>query len=361
MDKHTILVTSSIKPTPGGGVGNVEYQLIESLKKLGYKVDEFFPKLPSMFLTDLLFGIFLQDPYTNYVVNSHTNISWWDKDAIRVFHGCTAKGEEVANSEGDRVLKKGLYFTINKWMEKSCVNNNYCIAVSQYVADALVKYYGADPKKVAVVHNGVDTDKFYPCKTCGIELREENHIPKNAFVVSWVGGFEFNKGIYYLKEVIDKCAENKNIYFIVRNSTRVEIPEEHKWLMHTPHVIYSSHGGEMAEFYNTSDLFLHTATYDPMPLSVLEAMSCTKPVICANSGGHAEVVQTGLNGYVVDDYKDTKTMAETIIWLSKNKKVVKELGRFARKRILKSFTAAKMVDEYIKVFKKFTKMREQDV
>lgn len=357
-EKPTILITSSIKPKLGGGVPNVEYYLIEELRERGYKVDEFFPKLPSMFLTDLLFGVFLQDPYKNYIVNSHSNITWADKGAIRMFHGCTALGEEIANQEGDRVLKKGLYFNINKWMEQSCVNQNYCLCVSQYVADALIKYYHAAPEKVAVVHNGVDANKFYPCKTCQWEGREELGIPKNAFVVASVGTFEFNKGFHYLKEVIDQCAENKNIYFIIKSSIKdAEVPEKFRWILNTPRVKFLNHGGEMNEFYNMADVFLSNSPYEPMSLAILEAMSCAKPVIAPNSGGHAEVIQDGVSGFIAQDYHNTLEMAVYIKLLALHPKIFKYMGREARKRILSGFTIKHMVDGYISEYKKFDEMR----
>jgi len=350
----TILVTSSIAPKPGGGVPNVEYYLIEGLKKRGYKVDEFFPKLPSMFLTDFLFGVFLQDPYRNYIVNSHTNITWCDKNAIKMFHGCTALGEEIANKEGDNVQKKGLYFTINKIMEQSCVNWNYSLAVSQYVADALIKYYHADPNKVMVVHNGVDTDKFYPCKTCQWEGREELGIPKEAFVIGSCGTFEFNKGFHYLKEVIDYCKDNENIYFLIKSSIKdAEIPEQYQWVLNTPRVQFLNHGGEMNEFYNTCDIFLSNATYEPMSLAILEAMSCQKPVIAPNSGGHNEVVEDGVSGFIAQDYHNTLEMAGYIKLLEGNKKMLEYMGIEARKRILSKFTIAHMIDGYIEAYKKF--------
>jgi glycosyltransferase involved in cell wall biosynthesis len=346
-----ILITSCIPAKEGGGVANVENQIIEGLKAHQIPVLTDFPYRRSMFITDFYDGLGLPNKIKDYdVINSHTNISWNTPGAVRVFHGCTAQGEEVSKQQQGKVLTGGLYFKINAFMEKLCAQKNKCIAVSNYTADGISRFYGVPRKDIFVIHNGVDTDKFYPCKTCQWEMREELGISKDAFVVGWVGGFDFNKGIYYLKQIIDDCKDNKNIVFVVRASVTSEIPEEYKWITNTPQVIFSPYGWDMSEFYNMCDLFLHTATYDPCPLSVIEAMSCGKPVICFKTGGHSEIVQTGLNGYVVTNYKDTRLVSNTINWLSKQPKLVKTLGRYARKRVLEKFTIKHMIDKYIEVF-----------
>jgi glycosyltransferase involved in cell wall biosynthesis len=346
-----ITITSSIAPKPGGGVPNVEYYLIAGLLNRGHRVIEYFPKTKSMFVTDLIKGLSLPK---NDIINSHSNISWNTPGAIKMFHGVTALGEEIGNTEGDRVLKKGLYFTVNKFMEAQCVKKNYCLAVSQYVADALIKYYGADPKKIMVVHNGVDTDKFYPCDTCKWENREELGIPKDAFVVGSCGTFEFNKGFHYLREVINYCSHNKNIYFLIKSNIKdAEIPEQYKWILNTPNVKFLNHGGEMNEFYNTCDIFLSNSPYEPMSLAILEAMSCAKPVIAPNSGGHIEAIENEKSGIIIDDYHNTPAMANMIEYLEKHKADCKKMGRAARKRILDKFTTDHMVNGYINAFKKF--------
>jgi len=185
-------------------------------------------------------------------------------------------------------------------------------------------------------------------------MRQENQIPDGAFVVTWTGHFEFNKGIYYLKKIIDECADNKNIWFVVRSSVKKEdIPDRYKWVLNTPNVKFLTHGLDMSEFYNMGDMHLMTSTYDPMPLTVLEAMSCEKMVVAPKSGGHSEVIQHNASGFLVDSYFDTYQMAGWIKLMEKNRKWCQRLGKNARKRVLDKFTYAHMTDNYINAYSYF--------
>jgi len=127
-----------------GGIPNVEYFLIQGLKERGHAVSQFFPFTKSMVLSDLRYGLSLPD-YD--IIHSHTNIGWNTRGAYRTFHGCTAQSADIAKIENKHVLKKGLYFKINAFMEKRCAKKNHCIAVSNYTADAISKYYGSPAKK----------------------------------------------------------------------------------------------------------------------------------------------------------------------------------------------------------------------
>jgi len=347
-----ILETSCVPPAVDGGIPNVEYFLIKGLEEKGHIINKYFPKIKSMFITDFLCGLFLNKG-NNDIVHCHTNIGWNSPTAFRTFHGCTAQGAEVAEQEGNNVLKKGIYFKINSFMENRSANTNKCIAVSDYTADAISKYYNVPRKEILTVHNGIDINKFYPCKDDKIKMRNEFKIPKNAFVVTWTGHFEFNKGIFYLKEIIDKCKENKNVYFVIRSSVKTEdIPEQYKWVLNTPQVKFLTHGLNMREFYNIGDVHLMTSTYDPMPLTVLEAMACGKAVIAPKSGGHAEVIQDGVSGFLVNDYHNTKIMANRVLVLEKNRDMCIIFSDNASKRILSKFTLDHMVQNYLDVYNK---------
>jgi len=212
-----------------------------------------------------------------------------------------------------------------------------------------------------VVHNGVDDDKFYPCKTCGWEMRQEHNIPDSAFVVTFVGGFEFNKGISYLKKIIEYMKDNKNIWFAVRSSLKgKDLPEGQKWLMNTDRVVYIPHGNDMPEFYNMGDVHLMTSTYDPMPLTCLEAMSCAKPIIVPNTGGHAEAVIHEKSGFIVQDYKNIYEYIKFIKMLQKDKKLRAKIGKGARKRILEKFTLNHMGQNTILAYMTILHMQHRD-
>jgi phosphatidylinositol alpha 1,6-mannosyltransferase len=46
-------------------------------------------------------------------------------------------------------------------------------------------------------------------------------------------------------------------------------------------------------------LYVHSATREPFGLTIVEAMASGLPVVCIDGGGNAELIENGVNGFVV--------------------------------------------------------------
>jgi glycosyltransferase involved in cell wall biosynthesis len=65
------------------------------------------------------------------------------------------------------------------------------------------------------------------------------------------------------------------------------------------------------------DIFVLTSLWEGLPVTLLEAMASSKPVIVTHTGGVAEVVSEGKNGFLVQP-KDMQAMSEKLILLLKD-------------------------------------------
>ena len=91
-------------------------------------------------------------------------------------------------------------YQLSSWVEREAVEHaEAVIAVSQAMArDVLAVYPGVDPARVRVVHNGIDTDEFFPDPgTAGLERQVVD--PSVPYVL-FVGRVTRQKGITYLLE-----------------------------------------------------------------------------------------------------------------------------------------------------------------
>lgn len=60
---------------------------------------------------------------------------------------------------------------------------------------------------------------------------------------------------------------------------------------------------QINSFYMNSDLFILNSTYDPSPLSIIEAIRTGNTVICSGAAGNAnDVIDSGGNGYTVNPH-----------------------------------------------------------
>ena len=83
----------------------------------------------------------------------------------------------------------------------------------------------------------------------------------------------------------------------------------------------------------------------------MECMAASKPVIASNVGGIPEIVEDGVNGYIVSPYNYKKT-AYCIMDLLNNPKKAKEMGLIGRKMIEKKFNMETSIKKLIKTYKR---------
>lgn len=95
--------------------------------------------------------------------------------------------------------------------------------------------------------------------------------------------------------------------------------------------------------YSACSLFVHGCAVETFGLSVLEAMSCSRPVIATRGGALPEVV--GEAGILVDPQSPV-SMRDAISGLLANQNRATELGTLARARAVEKFSVGSMVDSY---------------
>jgi glycosyltransferase involved in cell wall biosynthesis len=93
------------------------------------------------------------------------------------------------------------------------------------------------------------------------------------------------------------------------------------------------------------DLVLLTSYREGLPLTVIEAMACGRPVVVTDAGGTAELVDQGRTGYVVS-VGDWSAAADRAVALLGDRSVASDMGRAARERAVAEFSLERMVSDY---------------
>lgn len=92
---------------------------------------------------------------------------------------------------------------------------------------------------------------------------------------------------------------------------------------------------------------LHPINFsEPFGLSVVEAMACGTPVLAFNKGSMPEIIQNGVNGFIVSDIEEMSERLKDILKISREG---------CRKTVEAKFTQEKMVKKYIEVYKEIVK------
>jgi glycosyltransferase involved in cell wall biosynthesis len=100
---------------------------------------------------------------------------------------------------------------------------------------------------------------------------------------------------------------------------------------------------QMVDYYRAADLYLHTATADSFPTTVLEAMACGTPVVATAVGGIPEQIQTGVTG-VLTPPQAPDALAHAIQSLLADDDQRRRLGLAAAAHAQQYFGLARQVD-----------------
>jgi len=109
---------------------------------------------------------------------------------------------------------------------------------------------------------------------------------------------------------------------------------------------------EVNAFQRVSDIVIQKSIREGFGLTVTEALWKETPVIGGNVGGIKLQIEDGVNGFLVDNTDET---VEKILYLLKNPKIAKEMGKKGREKIKREFLLIHHVEKYLELFKILTR------
>jgi len=116
------------------------------------------------------------------------------------------------------------------------------------------------------------------------------------------------------------------------------------------------HTENIGRFYKGLHLYINTSIHEGIPMSILEAMSYGLPIIAPDVGGISEIIDDGVEGYLIDG-RNPNHFAERCIRLVENRQLRAKMCRAAREKVIKEFSMEHMGEEYYKLYLKIAENR----
>ena len=112
---------------------------------------------------------------------------------------------------------------------------------------------------------------------------------------------------------------------------------------------FVGHRTDVSSFYHNSDIFILSSRWEGFPISILEAMSCSLPIIAADVGGVSEAVVDSFNGYLFNP-GDYCRLAECILRLAQNRSLLMQYGKNSRHRLVANFSPDKLKQSLMSLY-----------
>lgn len=244
-------------------------------------------------------------------------------------------------------------------------NADAIVAVSHGMKDDILRCYPTvDPRKVTVIHNGIDLDRWKrPTGTAELEhassVIDRFEIDTNRPTVVFVGRITRQKGLPYFLRAVELLPEEAQVILCAGAPDTPEIMAEVQELIEglqqkrtgiIPITEMLPHA-DLTAVLAASDVFVTPSVYEPLGIVNLEAMAMELPVVGTATGGIPDVIVDGETGYLVpidqatdgtgrplDPDQFQQDLAERLTWLLNDPEKAKSMGKAGRKRVENHFT-----------------------
>ena len=213
-------------------------------------------------------------------------------------------------------------------------------------------------EKVEVIHNGVDLRAFDPERVSRGILRQEYGIPADALVAVLIGRIGKTKGQMILVKAAEEILRRQpSAFFLLVGvpSDQAYYAEMAKYLEQSPfreRILFTGLRHDIPQVLADADVLAHPSEWEGLPNVVLEAMSMGRPVIATDAGGTAEVVEDGVNGFLLPLPVPVGLLVEKMEFLFTHPEERRRMGLAGRARVEKEFDMPQSVQRYETLFYK---------
>ncbi len=286
---------------------------------------------------------------------------------IAKFYTCHSLSFEEFVSRND--TKNGLlnlpqYYLniyIRKLIEKRILNKSDKITVlSQFTKEKLLDIYKISPKKVSIIHGGVDLKKFEPSEN-KFKIRKALGISDNKIVIFTVRNLVNRMGIENLilafKNIVSSAPD---IYLVIGGDgpLRTDLINLANTLGLKDSIQFTGFIPEekLPSYYQMADLFvLPTRELEGFGLVTLEAMASGLPVLGTPVGGTKEIIGNFDSSFIfkgTDPYSIADLILENYNLIKQNPEKWNEISHRCRNFAERNYSWEKNIDALEDLFTK---------
>lgn len=214
------------------------------------------------------------------------------------------------------------------------------------VCDATVQNLSNAPlacrRNLTRIYNGA-----LPVRSC-----ESTFLSKKGFTLVHVGRLAQIKNQHMLLDsfaIAKHALSDLSLWIVGDGVLRSELEHHANNLSLGDSVTFFGEQTDVSPFLSAADAFIMCSKSEGLPVSLLEAMSAGLPAIVTEVGGMAEIVSMSGAG-VIAPTTGPGALAEAIVALAQDKKLLSQCGKAARDSFERQFSISAMLDQYMRLY-----------
>jgi glycosyltransferase involved in cell wall biosynthesis len=214
------------------------------------------------------------------------------------------------------------------------------VAISNAARDALVTQARVGAGKIAVIHQGVDPDRFHP-SVDGSAVRRELGIPDGAPVVGMLSAYRAVRDFPTFLDAAELLArERPDVHFLLAGENTERVLDDHGGRVALAGRLFCPGvRTDVPEVLAAMDVVVSCALLEGLAGSLREALALAKPVVATSVGGNPEIVRDGDTGLLVEPRAPAE-LASAVGSLLDDRELGARLGARGRELVLDEYTRA---------------------
>lgn len=216
---------------------------------------------------------------------------------------------------------------------------DHIITVSEFGKSQALKALIATSSKITAIQNGMPD--------IAITSKPAYQGPVRLMMVARIGWPKDHDG---LLKALSLCRDLNWTLSFVGGGTDTKLKSHAQRLGLSERVHFLGQRGDVSTLlHQNCDIFILTSAWEGFPLSILEAMRASLPVIASRVGGVSESVHDGVTGYTID-YGDSATLAQKLRDLIINPYKRETMGQNGRELFMRQFTFDNMAIRTLQIY-----------
>ena len=246
----------------------------------------------------------------------------------------------------------------NYLFEKSAIRRATAfIAPTTYAGEVTGEIFGLQAEKIKTIHYGLEVENFV---NDAPETFSEN-------TILYIGTIIRKKGVLELAQIFNKVIKtnpdakliligsdapdlktgSSSTYKLVEDLFSKQAKKQANYLGKIPYA-------QVQEHMKNANVCTFPSFAETLGMVTIESMALQKPVVNTSIGWAQELIDDGINGYLVHP-SDISLYASRIVELLNDKEKSIEMGKNARKKVENTFDISKTVDINIEYYNRFIK------
>jgi glycosyltransferase involved in cell wall biosynthesis len=179
----------------------------------------------------------------------------------------------------------------------------HAVAVSESTRESLVRVEGLPGAKIEVIYNGLDSARFAAASGFAIEARRALGIPAGAAVVGTVGRLEPGKNHKLLVKAISALRydiPNLHLVIVGDGPEMSNLSRLAACLGVQTRCFFLGERHDIEQILPAFTVFALPSLHEGTPLTVLEAMAASVPIVATSVGGLPEILTDRHDALLVD-------------------------------------------------------------